>query len=164
MNDHGALLHNMSAPPRSVVKYAGLSDLSGSRPGEAGTASSRAPEVFGTLVRFVLLDDLSRKGPPGLLRHLGTRVGAEPERQLCALIDQRAEELPLPDGCVVVPVEPDHQMIWSDTLSVLAILAKCSATVWLRAKTPSVRSALARQRVSLLVPPAFAVKLPKAEL
>ena len=29
MGEHGALLHNMSAPPSSVVKYTGLADLKG---------------------------------------------------------------------------------------------------------------------------------------
>jgi hypothetical protein len=161
MNDHGALLHNMSAPPRSVVKYAGLNNLSDPAPEGASPAASRAPEVFGTPIRFVLPGGLSRKGPAGLLRHLGVKPGAHPEEALCTLIDQRAEELPLPDGCVVVLVAPVHRVVWSDTLAVLAVLTKCSAAVWLRAKTPSVRAALARREVSLLVPPSFAIHLPE---
>jgi hypothetical protein len=166
MTDHGALLHNMSSPPRSVVKYDGLgvSVPQGAVSEDATVDSYRAPNLFGVAVRFVLPVGMARKGPRALLKYLDIKVGADPDQQLSAQIDQRADELPLPDGCLVVPVEPGHQMIWSDTLDVLAILAKCSASVWLRAKTPSVRSALARKRVSLLVPPTFIDKLPKAEL
>ena len=166
MTDHGALLHNMSSPPRSVVKYDGLgaSLPRGAVSENASVDSYRAPKVFGTAVRFVLPAALSRKGPRAVLKYLDIKAGADPEQQLCALIDQRAEVLPLPDGCVVIPTEPEHQAaFWCDPLTVLSVLSKCSATVWLRAKTPSVRAALARKRATLLIPPTFAVKLPKVE-
>lgn len=165
MTDNSALSHNMSAPPRSVVRYEGLgfSFQQEGRTKRADHVSNPSPKLFGMAVRFVLPVALSREEPAGLLEHLGINSSGNPEQKLSELIDRRAEELPLPDGCVVIPVEPHHQPIWSDTLSALAVLAKCSAAVWLRAKTPSVRSALDRQRVSLLVPPEFAAKLPKEE-
>lgn len=103
-----------------MVKFAGLNDLSDPQPEGASPAVSRAPDVFGTPIRFVLPSGLSRNGPSGLLRHLGVKPGAHPEEELCTLIDQRAEELPLPDGCVVVLVAPVHRVVWSDTLGELS--------------------------------------------
>jgi hypothetical protein len=77
------------------------------------------------------------------------------------LIDERAAALPLPDGCAAIPPRVEHRILWWDPLSALAVLAKCSAHVWLRAKTPSLAAAIARREVSLLIPPAFAARLPK---
>jgi hypothetical protein len=51
-----------------------------------------------------------------------------------------------------------HVVIWTDPLTVMAVLSKSTETVWLRAKTPSFGSALQRRSLSLLVPPAFAMK------
>ena len=50
------LLHNMSAPPKSVVKYAGLADMTtaASPIGRAGAG------VFGTPIRFALPSEASR--------------------------------------------------------------------------------------------------------
>jgi hypothetical protein len=165
MTDHGGLLHNMSSPPRSVVSYNGLgvSVPRGTVPEDASVGSRRASKLFGTAIRFVLPVGLAHDGPKGLLHQLDGKKGPDLEDKFRELIEQRADELPLPDGCLVIPVEPAHQMVWSDTLTALTILSKCSATVWLRAKTPSLRAALARQRASLLVPPTFIDKLPKEE-
>ena len=160
MTDRGALLHNMSVPPSSVVKYAGLNDLSSSLDRSRSRINPRASDVFGTAVRFVVPDDVPREGARALLEYLGVSPGPRPEAQLCRLIDARARELPLPDGCVVVTDGNRHRVIWNDLLSVLAVLAKCSSTVWLRAKTPSISSALARREATLLVPPGFANDLP----
>ena len=164
MHDSGALLHNMSAPPKSVVKYSGLSDLEAHRDPRALRVTgigSRGNGVFGTPVRFALPVNLSRKSPADVLRHLGVEVQPDPEWKLCALIDVRANELPLPDGCAVITALKEHRLIWADALSALAILAKCSESVWLRAKTPSLNAARARRQVTLLVPPLFADRLPK---
>ena len=78
-----------------------------------------------------------------------------------ALIDARARELPLPPGCAGIASQLSHRVIWQDTLSVLAVLAKCSDTLWLRDKNPSLSSALSKSRVSLLVPALFVPHLPK---
>ena len=59
MKDRSALLHNMSAPPKSVVRYSGLADLAAvRRPGGPETAGSGFNDkcVFGTPVKFVLPD------------------------------------------------------------------------------------------------------------
>jgi len=158
MKDNGNLLHNMSSPPSSVVRYTGLSTLV--RSGGPRARKEQAG-VFGKSIRFVFAPGPSGVEVRGILEDIGVKPDFDPERQLSALIDDRARQLPLPDGCVVVPVLSTHRVVWSDTLSALAILAKCSAAVWLRAKTPSVRAALKRRDVSLLIPPAFAVGLPE---
>ena len=164
MRDSGALLHNMSAPPKSVVKYSGLADLATVRsPGGSGVTGIgfKGNGVFGTPVRFALPADLAGKTPADVLRHLGADAQPDPERQLCAMINARANELPLPEGCAVIASLEGHRLIWADALSALAILAKCSDAIWLRAKTPALNAALTRTQVTLLVPPLFAHRLPK---
>ena len=164
MRDSGALLHNMSAPPKSVVKYSGLADLATVRvPGGSGVTGIgfRGKGFFGIPVRFALPVELAGKSPADILRHLGADAQPDPERQLCALINARANELPLPEGCAVIAALEGHRLIWSDALSALAILAKCSDAIWLRAKTPALNAALTRTQVTLLVPPLFAHRLPK---
>ena len=164
MCDSGELLHNMSAPPKSVVKYSGLADLATVRsPGGSGVTGIgfKSDGFFGIPVRFALPAELAGKSPADILRHLGADAQPDPERQLCALINARANELPLPEGCAVIAALEGHRLIWSDALSALAILAKCSDAIWLRAKTPALNAALARTQVTLLVPPLFAEHLPK---
>ena len=156
----GGLLHNMSAPPKSVVQYGGLMALKTELPGH--DRPGRQMKVSGAVaLRFELPADLKARNASGLLRHLGVTAGREPSVQLDALIETRARELPLPPGCAVLASQPSHRVIWQDTLSVLAVLAKCSDTLWLRDKNPSLMSALARSRVSLLVPARFVSHLPK---
>ena len=156
--EHGALLHNMSAPPKSVVKYSGLSSLVGS-PAQANAG------VFGTPVRFALPANLLGKTPAYILRHLGVELlhAKDAAQQLDLLINARAQELTLPEGCAVIPAASTHPLIWPDTLSALAVLAKCSDAIWLRGKQPALCGALKRRQVTLLVPPLFAHHLPEAQ-
>jgi hypothetical protein len=173
MSIHGNLLHNMSAPPKSVVRYEGLSGMAkqGS-PGGSGltSVSFRGKSLFGTALRFNLPPDWIGLTPLELLARLqidadslpgGERSDADPARRLAALLNRRASELPLPDGCAVIPVRANHQVLWNDVLTVLAITSKCTETIWLRSKTPSLIAAVQRESVSLLVPPGFAGKLPE---
>ena len=151
------LLHNMSAPPKSVVKYCGLSNL-------VTSVSQGYAGVFGTPVRFALRSDLLGKTPGYVLRYLGIEPLSlkAAGQQLDALINARANELPLPEGCAVIPAAAQHPVIWADTLTTLAILAKCSDSIWLRSKQPALIAALKRRQVTLLVPPHFAHHLPEA--
>ncbi len=180
--EHAPLLHNMSAPPKTVVTYTGLSGLAtSSRSGGAGAHPEGVggAGVFGLPLRFALPEDFAAGTPAAVLAALGAGghlgagggEGTAPAQQaivaegaspgdpalavLERLIDARAAELPLPDGCLVVPAIDAHAAPWPDPLSALAVLAKCSDTVWLRAKTPSLPAALARRRASLLVPPSL---------
>lgn len=154
--EQGGLLHNMSAPPKSVVKYSGLSNLATSQ-AQAGAG------LFGTPVRFALPSSMRGKTPAYVLRHLGIEPlsAKAAAQQLDLLINARADELPLPEGCAVIPAAAQHPVIWPDTLSTLAILSKCSDSVWLRAKQPALNAALQHRQVTLLVPPRFAHLLPK---
>lgn len=164
MDERCALLHNMSGPPHTVVKYSGLADLASLRsPGGSGVTSIgfKNRGFFGTPVRFALPAGLCGQSPAEILRHLGIEPGADPAGQLAALIDARANELPLPHGCVVIHGNIDYRLIWPDALSALAILAKSSDSIWLRAKHPALNAALSRSSVTLLVPPQFANHLPE---
>lgn len=165
----GHLAHNMSSPPKSVVSFDGLSSMaSQGNPGGSGAVGVgyQARAFFGTAVHFALHDKWQRLRTPGFLRLIensakrhSTKAG---EARLQQLIEQRAKTLPLPDGCVTIPSHQSHAVLWSDPLSVLTILTKCTTTVWLRDKSPSLLAALDQQSVSLLVPPAFAHRLPAA--
>lgn len=165
MNEHTALLHNMSTPPKTVVKYSGLSELARtSGPGGSGVAGIKfkGAEIHGTPLRFMLGASFAGITPENLLAALGHAPVSDVEGRLAKLINARAQELPLPDGCAVINGRNDALVIWQDPLTALAILAKCSDYVWLRAKTPAIHAALRRNAVTLLVPPQFAAGLKTA--
>lgn len=162
MSETTPLLHNMSAPPKSVVKYQGLSGLATKNlPGGSGLTSVKyqGAAVFGRHARFALPPDFQGLNAREFLVALGVAhddaADGPPERHLQALINQRAEELPLPEGCAVVPSLPDHPMPWPDPLAALAVLSKCTHTVWLKSKTPALSGAALRGAVSLLIPPGW---------
>ena len=158
MTDSPALLHNMSSPPTSRVSYSGLNGgMNGAGSSEKGESGPRQGSYeFGTGVVFRL---------PGPVRGFTAKyllplcVPEEnrnaPEKTILRLIEARARELPLPGGAVVIPVKEHHLEINSDLLSVLAVLTKCSASVWLRAKSPRLSAIKSRRAVSLLIPPSF---------
>ena len=165
-----ALAHNMSSPPKSVVSFDGLDSMaSQGSPGGSGVGgvSYKGRSFFGTPIHFALLDEWRRLRTPGFLRLIERgskrRSPAAGEARLHQLIEQRAKTLPLPEGCVTIPSHTSYPILWSDALSVLTILTKCTTTVWLRGKTPSLLAALEQRSVSLLVPPAFAHRLPTAQ-
>ena len=156
------LLHNMSTPSKSVVKYTGLSEAATS----AGSSSKGNIDgcltqdgVYGAFVLFRLAQDLRRRAPGTILKLLGIDPGPAPEKTLTGLIDQRARELALPDACVVVPAKQNHPCPWPDPLSALAIITKSSSSVWLRSKTPRLSAIKKRSVVSLLIPPAHAAQI-----
>ena len=163
------LLHNMSAPPKTVVKYAGLEGLAKqSGPGGSGVTGLKYtnPVINGLAVRFVLPNEFIGQDPEKILRLLKIDRSdqfSKAESQLIALINYRANELPLPQGCAVMAVNDSHGVIWPDALSALAILTKCTDTIWLRSKTPSLASIKGKSSLSLLVPPLFIKQLPKVK-
>ena len=162
MIEPAQLLHNMSSPPKSVVKYTGLSGAATTAgPGGTGVCGVRFfhNDVYGAFVAFRLTPDLRRRAPETILKHLGIDPGPAPEITLAGLIDQRARELALPDACVVVPSKQDHPSPWPDTLAALAIITKSSGSVWLRSKTPRLTAMKKRSVVSLLIPPACAHRI-----
>ena len=156
------LLHNMSTPPKSVVKYTGLSDdATPAGPDGIGVGGGRFTHdgVFGAFVAFRLASDLCRRVPATILKHLGIDPGSVPEKTLVGLIDQRARDLALPDACVVVPVKQNHPCPWPDPLAALAVITKSSGSVWLRSKTPRLSAINRRSVVSLLIPPLYAARI-----
>ena len=163
MNEHTSLLHNMSAPPKTVVKYSGLSELTRTSGSGVAGIKFKGTEIHGTPLRFMLGASYAGKTPENLLAALGYEQVSDVEGRLAKLINARAQELPLPDGCAVINGRNDALVIWQDPLTALAILAKCSDYVWLRAKTPAIHAALRRNTVTLLVPPQFAARIPELQ-
>ncbi|MFZ4711040.1 MAG: hypothetical protein ACOYMH_14505 [Zwartia sp.] len=188
MREAHGLLHNMSAPPKSVLRYEGLAGLaSQSGPGGSGVTQLRytAKEFFGTPVRFAFDLAWTKLSAIEILNYLQVEVmttlpansqaGEEPSveklkalstaraqaatRQLNALINQRAQAMPLPEGCAVIVPRPEHAVLFADLLSTLAVFSKCTESIWLRSKTPSLIAARGYREVSLLIPPNFYEKL-----
>jgi hypothetical protein len=154
------LLHNMSSPPKSVVKYTGLTGAATTNgPGGTGVCGVRFAHngVYGAFVAFRLAPDLRRRTPKTILKYLDIDPCPEPEKTLAGLIDQRARELALPDACVVVPAKQSHPCPWPDPLAALAVITKSSGSVWLRSKTPRLTAIKKRSVVTLLIPPSYAV-------
>jgi len=166
--DRSTLLHNMSAPPKTVVKYSGLEGFAKQTgPGGSGLTGLKYmnPKVVGQVVRFLIPDEYFKQEPEKILELLRITYDSKSisaAEQLTALINQRAKELPLPEGCAVIKTDVSQPEIWTDALSVLAILTKCTDTIWLRSKSPSLVGARTKRTVSLLVPPLFIHHLPKA--
>ncbi len=188
MKEALGLLHNMSAPPKSVLRYEGLAGFaSQSGPGGSGVTQLRytAKELFGTPVRFAFDLAWTKLSAVEILNYLQVEVvtslpansqaGVEPSveqlkelntaraqaatRQLNALINQRAQAMPLPEGCAVIVPRPEHAVLFADLLSTLAVFSKCTESVWLRSKTPSLIAARGYKEVSLLIPPNFCEQL-----
>jgi hypothetical protein len=154
MTDQGQLLHNMSAPPKSVVKYGGLLAAS---PEDGVAPPTVHPDVgvFGVIVSVWLPQAMFGRSPRAILKGLDLKSGINPEQTLLELIEQRAKELALPDACLVVPTSFSGQRPWPDALAALAIITKCSSRVWLRSKTPRLSATQKTASASLLVPPAY---------
>jgi len=152
------LLHNMSVPPKTVVRYEGLTGLfreAGFGGSGVGSIKFRSAGVYGSPLRFRLPATFPVDSAARIWTALGHAPDADPEAALAALIESRARTLSLPNGCVVVPRSADDPAQHGDVLSALAVLTKCSGRVWLRAKTPNLTALRGRRDVTLLVPPTF---------
>ena len=167
MSEASPLLHNMSAPPKSVVRYSGLSGLAKQTgPGGTGVASVHygSSHHLGIAVRFELppmLIDVA--APLEILKRLGLphdEVKDGPaDKHLNRLINERANHLPLPEGCAVIQGLQAHPEIWDDPLATIAALTKSTDTVWLRGKSPTLSNLQRRRCISLLVPPGFVSRI-----
>ncbi|MCY2956118.1 MAG: hypothetical protein NT107_03665 [Planctomycetota bacterium] len=163
MNEPAALLHNMSVPPNSTIRYNGLQELvvnsfgAGSK--GLGSIAYAKPAARPLIFAVCLPASVQSADPIDLLRALDGVVQDDPLAQLCSLIDAQALALPLPDACALKTTAPIGQRFTSDLLTALAILTKCSGRVWLRAKGPSLAAALNRRTALLLVPWPFSDRL-----
>ena len=158
MRDHANLLHNMSSPPSSVIKYGGLSGLLKGDGSEGGLKPAH-PDAFGCFVAFRLPTGMPVRSPAMILDYLGEQKGQDAKETLLKLVERRAAELPLPDACLVKTCEHSHPNPWPDPLAAMAIITKSSANIWLRTKAPSLYALARRNSVSLLLPRSFAVHL-----
>ena len=167
MSEAPPLLHNMSAPPKSVVRYAGLSGLAKqTSPGGTGVASVHysSAQHLGNALRFELppmlrdvvapLEILKRLGLP----HDEVKDGPA-DKHLNRLINERANQLPLPEGCAVIKGLQAHPEVWDDPLATMAVLTKSTDTVWLRGKSPTLSNLQRWSCISLLVPPGFMARI-----
>jgi hypothetical protein len=165
VSDQPNLLHNMSSPPRTVVRYGGLSGLETSRHPEASGVAGNGcthEDIFGSFVAFRLPGDMRKWTAAPMLEYLEIEMGENAEKTLIGLIEHRATELPLPGGCMVKPCENSHPSPWPDMLAALTIITKSSANVWLRSKTPALSRIRNYRSVSLLLPPAVAISVLEA--
>ena len=152
------LLHNMSVPPKTVVRYEGLAGLfreSGFGGSGVGAIKFRNAGVYGSTVGFQLPARFPVEDAAAICAALGHPKEPDPDAALVALIETRARELSLPDGCVVSSRTDSRAVSQADVLSTLAVLTKCSLRVWLRAKTPNLTVLRSRRDVTLLVPPTY---------
>jgi hypothetical protein len=137
VTDAGTLLHNMSAPPRTVLRHA---------------AASRRPGCRGLV--FQMRPDITDTSPAALLRLLGEEAGDDAGHRLRQRIEEHVRTLALPAAAAVArqPLPGDSRC--TDLLTVLAVLAKSSGHVYLRDKEPNLAALRPDRRVVLLVPTA----------
>jgi hypothetical protein len=131
------LLHNMSAPPRTVNRH-------------------KAAAGAGSALLFQLPPEFGRAGPTMLLDRVTgaqwARTDAEAEAELRRRVNEHAARLPLPPA-VLVAGKGDGAKAVDDLLAVYAVLAKSSDRVYLRDKEPNLARIEPGRRVVLRVPP-----------
>lgn len=148
VKEPGNLLHNMSVPSRSVISFSGV-ERSASK--KIWQVASKEPQI----IAFRVNSKDKKCAPLDILTDIGVTVTSSPESTLKKLIDERANELPLPDGCAVIEYRPDHVQKWQDELAQLAVVCKSSSSVWLRFKEPRLSLIDERRSVSLFLPFGF---------
>ena len=149
---------NMSAPPETTIRYSGIVNLVREKDlfDDSNTKTKRKHNCIVPCrpVLFRLPRAVRTCNPKKLLATIAPHtVTKNPEQEILRLIDERANQLPLPDGVAVVSAAPDHEPIWDDALAALTVLTKSSGAVWLRSKAPRLSVLSGRFQVSLLVSP-----------
>ena len=74
MSDNASLLHNMSAPPKSVIKYTGLAGLATKRGfggSGVGTLKFTHENVYGSFIAFRLPKGMRVRSAALILERLG---------------------------------------------------------------------------------------------
>jgi hypothetical protein len=159
---HRRLLFNMSTPPKTTIAYGGLSDLA-QWPADAPDRSSQEARLPAPWLALQFC--VSKGSPtdaPGILAALGADASPDPEATLESLIEERARQLPLPDGCLVLPAKSASRRARPDLLTAIAVIVKCSEFVWLRQKSPSLERLERVSEVALLVPAVAAQSMEEA--
>ncbi|NBP39558.1 MAG: hypothetical protein EBS73_13550 [Betaproteobacteria bacterium] len=161
--DFAALAHNMSAPPKSVIKYEGLSGLvKRNLPGGTGVTSVGYKNSYpvGTPMRFSIPQSLLRASPEELLVALeGDGRHGDSESTLDELtrrIAKHARAIPLPEGCAVIPTQAAFPSPLPGLLDALVVITQSTNSVWLKSKSPLLSRLHTTQSVSLLIPDRYA--------
>jgi hypothetical protein len=154
-----SMRRHLGAPSNNHVNNNGLQTVVAGGKSGGGEILYGGQRFFGTPMRFQLDEEWRRLQPRVMLTRLGVKPerspGIDPIQQLVLLINKRADELPLPDGCLAITSQQYHPIFWSDPLTALAILSKSSDTLWLRSKSPSLLAAAYYLSRTLIVPPNF---------
>jgi hypothetical protein len=132
-----ALLHNMSAPPRTVIRH-------------------KAAAPAGRTLLFRLPEEIPNTGPEGLLAHLtGTSwTSSDAEDELRRRVNEYAVQLALPPATLVIDTAYAAEPV-DDLLAVYTVLAKSSERVYLRDKEPNLARIEPGRRVVLRLPGAL---------
>jgi hypothetical protein len=134
-----ALLHNMSAPPRTVIQH-------------------KAAAPAGRTLLFRLPPEIPDTGPEGLLVQLTGRSwtggDAAATVELRLRVNEYAAQLALPSAALVTDAADAAETV-DDLLAVCAVLAKSSDRVYLRDKEPNLARIEPGRRVVLRLPGAL---------
>ena len=112
MTEGSAIYQNMSAPPKTTIRYSGLVNLDREEDhvavSNSKTESNRNYIGLSRPVLFRLPQAVRTTNPRKLLATIAPdTVTKNPEQEILRLIDERAKQLPLPDGVAVVSAAPD---------------------------------------------------------
>jgi len=132
------LLHNMSAPANTTISW-----------------NAPAHRAFGFGIVVSLPDTCKAARASGLLQLLdgGKRRSAKAaEDELRRRIQARAVELPLPLVAAATAQARDGDVVCTDLLTIMTVLAKSSSRVYLRDKEPNLASIVPGRRLVLIVP------------
>jgi hypothetical protein len=132
-----ALLHNMSAPPRMVIRH-------------------KAAAPAGRALLFRLPEEIPNTGPEGLLAQLTGSGWASGDAgdELRRRVNECAAQLALPPATLVIDAADAAEPV-DDLLAIYTVLAKSSDRVYLRDKEPNLARIEPGRRVVLLLPGAL---------
>jgi len=116
------LLHNMSAPPRTLVQH-----------------QARKSRAFGIGVICRVVPTPCVEEPGLLARSLGIKIPrhADAEQVIRERLEEHSRIVPLPDGCVVSRISLDRDFECFSNLTSAMVRAKSSGHIFLRGKQPS---------------------------
>lgn len=161
-----ALLHNMSVPPRSQIAHASnVTPALGRRTGyvlilPGGNAMPPVPADASDTFRAAAEAAEAQRLPGRLLALLDGHAcrdqdvdPAQAAQELRRRINERAMQLPLPPVAAVCDRPWRDDPCVTDLLDVLTVIAKSSATVYLRDREPNLAAIRDGRRVVVILPP-----------
>ena len=108
MTEGSAIFQNMSAPSKTTIRYSGLAELVGGRDpvsvSKSQAACNRKNIGLSRPILFRLRQGVRSSIPEKLLSAISPdTVTKNPEQEIMRLINERAAQLPLPDGVPLCP-------------------------------------------------------------